>query len=223
MARRTNAVGEAASWVGQKLMTLLGAIAMTVAFFLVLPIIQAIGQGPEPEYQVFDVESANLPPPPPPPEEEPEPEPEEEPEPPELTEESQPLDLAQLELALDPGFGGSGLSGDFAMKLMPGAASGEEVEELFSMADLDQKPRCIYQPGPDLTPKLRKKGGGTVYVLFIVDERGRVTNPIIQSSPDEIYERAALDAIKKWRFEPGKRKGEPVSFRMRCPITFPKA
>ena len=223
MERRKNKVGAALGWIGQKVLTLVGAVTMTVVFFLVLPVIQAIAQGPEPEFEVYEVDSASLPPPPPPPEEEPEPEPEEEEQQPELAEEAPPLDLSQLELALDPGFGGSGLGGDFAMKLMPGAASGEEVEELFSMADLDQKPRCIYQPGPQLTPKLRKKGGGTVYVLFIVDERGRVTSPRIQSAPDEIYDRPALDAVKKWRFEPGKRKGEAVSFRMRVPITFPKS
>ena len=35
-------------------------------------------------------------------------------------------------------------------------------------------------------------------------------------------ERPALAAVKKWKFEPGKKGGEPVRFRMRVPITFPK-
>ena len=59
-------------------------------------------------------------------------------------------------------------------------------------------------------------------LIFIVNERGRVERPIVQKSSNPAFERAALDAIKKWRFEPGKRKGEAVSFRMRVPITFPK-
>jgi len=44
----------------------------------------------------------------------------------------------------------------------------------------------------------------------------------VQNSTDPIFEGPALAAIKQWKFEPGKRKGEPVRFRMRVPITFPK-
>lgn len=206
----------------QRLVSLIGAIAMTLVCFLVLPLIQAITEEESNEVIVRAVDTANIPPPPPPPEEEPEEEQEEEPPPPDLAEEAPPLDLSQLEIALEPGFGGGLLAGDFNMKLGGINASTEDVEGLFSMADLDQPPRVIYQPGPVLNAKLRKRGGGTVYVLFIVDKSGRVESPIVQSSPDPVYERPALNAIKKWRFEPGKRQGEPVRFRMRCPITFPK-
>jgi len=90
------------------------------------------------------------------------------------------------------------------------------------MADLDQKPRIIYQPGPVIDKKLRAKVPGTVYILFIVNQQGRVDQPKVQNSSDPIFEKAALAAVKQWKFEPGKRKGEPVRFRMRVPITFPK-
>ncbi len=33
---------------------------------------------------------------------------------------------------------------------------------------------------------------------------------------------AALTAVKQWKFEPGKRNGKAVRFRMRVPISFPK-
>jgi len=32
----------------------------------------------------------------------------------------------------------------------------------------------------------------------------------------------AINCVKSWKFEPGKRNGEPVRFRMMAPITFPK-
>ena len=210
-------------WFARRTLVLSGALLVTVGFFLILPVIQSIGDQPAADLMVYEIDTANLPPPPPPPEEEPEPEEEEEEQPPQLEEEAPPLDLSQLEVALEPGLADGGLGGDFVLKLNSGAAAKEAVEELFSMAELDQKPRVIYQPGPQLTRKLRKRGGGTVYVLFIVDQRGRVQNPVVQSAPDPAFERPALDAIKKWRFEPGKRKGEPVSFRLRVPITFPKS
>jgi TonB family protein len=139
----------------------------------------------------------------------------------ELMEEAPPLDLSQLELALNPG-DGAGLLGDFVNQLNPLTSSGAEVDALFSMADLDQKPRVLYQPGPVLNKQIRQQAPGTVYIIFIVDQRGRVENPIVQKSSDPVFERSALAAVKQWKFEPGKRNGQPVRFRMRVPITFPK-
>ncbi len=140
-----------------------------------------------------------------------------------MLEETPPLDLSQLELALNTGFTGDWTAGDFGVRLNTAAASDSaSVDALFSLADLDQKPRAIFQPGPVLTPQLRQRSPGTVYVIFIVDERGRVENPSVQSSTDPIFDTAALNAVKQWKFEPGKRNGQAVRFRMRVPITFPK-
>ena len=203
------------------------ALALTVGLFLLLPLLESITSTNDSDTIIQAVDTAVTPPPPPPPEpKEPEKEEEpEEPEPPKLAEEAPPLDLSQLELALNPGMGGGGVA-DFAVKLPVGAgASGDSeggVDALFSLSDLDQKPRAIYQPGPSLTPALRKKAPGTVNIIFIVDQRGRVESPMVQSSTLPDFEAPALAAVKQWRFEPGKRNGEPVKFRMRVPITFPK-
>ncbi|MFA5087686.1 MAG: energy transducer TonB [Candidatus Omnitrophota bacterium] len=161
-------------------------------------------------------------PPPPPPEEEPEEEPETEERPPELTETAPPLDLSQLELALNPGFSDGWVAGDFTLKLNVMSSEGEDFDALFFVDDLDQKPRVVYQPGPVLNETLRRKTPGTVYILFIVDQDGRVVNPTIQRSTDSSFEIPALAAVKQWKFEPGKRNGKSVRFRMRVPITFPE-
>lgn len=205
-----------------RVLVVLGALGLTVLFFLVLPLIQTIGDKPE-TLALTTFDSTALPPPPPaPPEEEPEEEPEPEEQPPKLEEQAQPLDLAQLELALNPGLGDGWLSGDFAVDLGNLAGGTDDVEALFSMADLDQTPRALYQPGPQLDRALRKKAPGKVFVIFVVDQRGRVENPLVQRSSDPAFEKAALSAVKQWKFEPGKRNGEAVRFRMRVPITFPK-
>lgn len=202
------------------LFVLAGALALTLAFFLVLPLIQAIGRPSSSDLVVRRVDAAVLPPPPPPPEEPPEDDTEEEEDPPELVEEVQPLDLSQLQLALNPGIGDGWLGGDFTVDL-GGLASGEEaVDALFSVADLDQKPRAIYQPSPILDAKLRRKAPGTVRVVFEVDQSGRVQDPKVLKSSDPVFERPALAAVKQWKFEPGRRNGEPVRFRMLVPITF---
>ncbi|ARN57242.1 energy transducer TonB [Sedimentisphaera salicampi] len=201
---------------------LICASALTLFFFLLLPILQTISKPPKTDMVIQDVGVANVPPPPPPPEEEPPEEPEKEEKPPELNEQSQPLALDQLELALNPGFSGGIMAGDFSVKLNTAAAGGEDVDALFSISDLDQKPRPIYRPSPRMSKELRKRAPGKVYIIFIVDKNGRVQKPKVQRSTDPIFEKPALEAVKKWKFEPGKRNGSPVRFRMRVPITFPK-
>jgi protein TonB len=207
---------------------LVGGLAITLGLFLVLPVLEAITAPADTDLLVRDANVAALPPPPPPPppeEERKEEEPEEPPPPPKLAEETPPLDLSQLELALNVGMGG-GLGGDFAVRLevdtkaAAGAGGGDEA--LFSLSDLDQKPRAIFQPSPTVAAKLRKKTPATVYVIFTVDPRGRVENPLVQSSSNPEFDAAALAAVRQWKFEPGKRGGQAVRFRMRVPITFPK-
>jgi TonB family protein len=105
-----------------------------------------------------------------------------------------------------------------------GGATSVDVQLLLAvaLADLDSKPRPLYQPAPKLTPELRKRAPATVTVTFLLDEGGRVSDPVVESTSDEAFNHAALEAIKSWRFEPGLRDGHPVCVRMRVPITFPE-
>lgn len=213
-----------ASNFGHGLLVVLAAVVLATACFLALPLLQAISATSAPDLMVTSIDTAALPPPPPPVDEQQKEEQKpEDPKPPELSERAPPLDLSQLELALNPGAGdaGSAGGGDFAIKLQAvGGSSGGGDDEMFSLADLDQKPRAIYQQQPQLSAALRKKMPAVVNILFTVDESGRVENPIVQSSSDPQFDAPALAAIKQWKFEPGKRNGKPVRFRMRQPMAF---
>jgi len=197
---------------------------LTVALFLILPVLENVGRQEKQDDVALTAVDAVEPPPPDTvtrPEEPPAKE--EEPPPPELGENAPPLDLAQLELALGPATG-DGFGGDFAVKLASAGAgdkAAEASDEIFALADLDQMPRVSFQPAPTYPPDLKKKKQeGTVYVLFLVDIAGRVQNPKVQKSTHPGFEKPALDAVRRWRFEPGKKGGKPVQFRMRVPITF---
>lgn len=211
-------------WLTKRLFVGLVAALLSLCVFLVLPLIQTIGGvgGPDSLLRSVDVAELPPPPPPPPPMEEPEPEPEPEP-PPELLEEAPPLDLAQIELALNPGLG-DGSFGDFSVKLVDQLSEGggsEELDEIFSLSDLDQRPRVIFQRKPTYPTELRRsRRQGTVYVVFHVDTSGRVVDPKVEKSTDPAFERAALEAVRQWRFEPGTRNGQNVQFKLRIPITF---
>jgi TonB family protein len=105
-----------------------------------------------------------------------------------------------------------------------GGATSVDVQLLLAvaLADLDSKPRPLYQPAPKLTPELAERAPATVTVIFLLDEGGRVSDPVVESSSDEAFNHAALEAVKTWRFEPGLKDGQPVYVRMRVPITFPE-
>jgi len=178
------------------------AVVGSLACLLALPLLQALTAAPLADLMVTAVDTVALPPPPPP-EAEPEPDEPETPPPPALAEEAPPLDLSLLELALQPGL--SGLDG---------------ADELFALADLDQKPRALFQQQPQLGVALKKKMPATVMVVFTVDANGRVEDPRVQSASDPAFESPVLAAIRQWRFEPGRRGGQPVRFRMRQPFTF---
>ncbi|MCX7818234.1 MAG: energy transducer TonB [Kiritimatiellae bacterium] len=201
------------------------AAGLTLVVFLVLPLIQRIAHPPAAEMELRPVTTAALPPPPAPPPPEPEPEkPEEEPPPPELDAPAPPpMDLAALEMALDPGLGGGGAVLDIGARLLSTLEqrAKEEGEAVFSVADLDQVPRPVHQPAPEYPTELkRKRIEGTVHVVFLVDPSGAVQNPTVVQSVHPALDRAALQSVRKWRFDPGRRGGQPVAFRMKVPITF---
>ena len=206
----------------QRALVVLGGFALTAVFFMVLPLIQAISESAGPDSIVRAADTV-LPTPEDPPEDEQEEEEEEEEEEPELEETPEVLDLSQLELALSTSGVGGWSTADFALDLDNVIGKGKEGAGLFSVTELDQVPQARFQSMPSHTAQTRRRAPGTVYVIFIVDESGRVVNPRVQKSTDPCFERPALQAIKKWKFEPGKRDGKPVRFRMRQPITFPKA
>ena len=209
--------------VARTVLLAFGAIGVTLMLFLVLPLMQTINKPPTGDLALQAVDTAQLDAPEPPPEPEQEKEPEQpEEQPPELSPESAPLDLSQLELALNPGFGEGGMAGDFAVDLKTVTTKASNMDALFSLSDLDQKPRAVYQPSPKISKEMRRHTPGTVTIIFVVDKQGRVENATVQKSTDSIFDRAALSAIQRWKFEPGKRNGEAVRFRMRVPITFPE-
>lgn len=206
--------------IGRAIVVATGALAAALACFLVLPLLQAISSQPELDLTLVPMQTAELPPPPPV-ENEPPPEPEEREEQPELEEVAEPLDLAQLEVALNASLGGGGLGGELVVPL-PALGGGDlgGLESLFSLNDLDQPPRPLHQPQPVLTAALRKKLPARVTVLFVVDQQGRVQNPVVQSSSDPAFEATVLHAAQQWKFEPGMRQGQPVRSRMRQTFQF---
>lgn len=90
-----------------------------------------------------------------------------------------------------------------------------------SAMDLDREPRYRARPAPDYPFAARQTGQeGEVLVDFLVNEQGRVASARVVHSSDRIFEEPALRAVRNWRFEPGRRDGRVVAFRMTVPLVF---
>lgn len=86
---------------------------------------------------------------------------------------------------------------------------------------LDRVPRARSQPSPIYPHGLRKDGiEGTVEVEFLVDKEGNVHSPVVLRASHPGFIEAALRAIARWKFEPGRSAGQIVRFRMSVPLMF---
>jgi protein TonB len=134
--------------------------------------------------------------------------------------------------ALEQALNGGGAGGEFAdaLSLASGGRIGgmgkagaldEKMETAFSLSEIDQKPRAVYQAAPLYPGEMRgKKVEGCVTLLFVVDATGKVRNPRVEKSTHPVFEKPALDAVKQWKFEPAVKGGQRVGCKMRLPMRF---
>ena len=115
--------------------------------------------------------------------------------------------------------GAGGVFGNFSAA----AEAGENLSDLsvFDVSDLDRKPMLVASVDPKYPQALKKsKVEGSVVIVFVVNEQGRVSDPRVQSSSRTEFESPAMDALKRWRFQPGTKSGKPVKTYMRLPMAF---
>jgi protein TonB len=93
---------------------------------------------------------------------------------------------------------------------------------LFDSGDLDQPPQATSKFPPRYPPGLKSKRiGGRVIVGATVDENGVVREAgIKESSGYGDMDRAALDAIKRWRYKPAIKEGRKVRASIVQPFNF---
>ena len=97
-----------------------------------------------------------------------------------------------------------------------------------------QSQETIYEPGGDVkAPKLvhyvqpEFSGSskeayveGTVTLSTVVTTAGRTANEKVVRGLTAEEDRTAIEALRKWEFEPGTKGGKPVSVRITVEIDF---
>lgn len=98
---------------------------------------------------------------------------------------------------------------------------GKGFGEIFDIKNLDQQPVARLQSKPAYPFEMRRAGiNGEVTIQFIVDTNGDVRDPFVVKSSQREFEAAALQAVSKWKFRPGRKGGKAVNTRMIVPMVF---
>ena len=93
--------------------------------------------------------------------------------------------------------------------------------EVFDISKLDKAPVARYQARPQYPFEMRRAGiAGDVLVDFIVNVNGEVQNAYAARSSQHEFEAAAVQAVSKWKFTPGRKGGRAVNTHMQVPIVF---
>ncbi|MCF7855261.1 MAG: energy transducer TonB [Candidatus Pacebacteria bacterium] len=90
------------------------------------------------------------------------------------------------------------------------------------MSDLDQRPIPVLQRQPHYPFSARHRGiEGHVDVRFVVGVDGRVRDVrVVEGAPPEVFNEAALAAVRDWRFKPARVNDRNVAASMQVRIRF---
>jgi protein TonB len=195
------------------LLAALGGLLAVVAVFVVVPLTQKMsaifGESftPPPEMTIEPPEDQSFE------MEEPPEEPEDEPEPEEMPEDAPELDFA-IDVDLTAGAGGS-----FVMDVPNFGLKGGE--DPFGEG-MDSPPTPVNRMPPQYPSALLKRGiGGKVVITCVIDAKGgMVSSKIKQSSGQSDLDKAALQAVGRWKFKPARRAGKPIQATCNIPFTF---
>lgn len=90
------------------------------------------------------------------------------------------------------------------------------------VAVADRDPTPVRSPAPRYPRDAQRRGeSGTVVLRVHVGADGRPQGiDLIEGSGSRSLDRAAADAVRRWRFDPAMRNGRPVDGVIQVPITF---
>jgi TonB family protein len=81
-------------------------------------------------------------------------------------------------------------------------------------------PRPVFTREPDYPGRHRDRKEGTVVLGLVVGTDGRPHDIKVVASLDKDFDKAAMEAVRQWRFEPGLKDGLPVEMPISVDIEF---
>ena len=119
---------------------------------------------------------------------------------------------------------GSGSGGGVGSGTGPGVGPGEGGGMgggIFRPGKGVTPPRVIYQTDPEFSEEARKaKYQGTCVLGLVVDANGRPTAIRVLSALGMGLDEKAIESVKNWKFEPGKKDGHDVAVEIAVEVDF---
>ena len=82
-------------------------------------------------------------------------------------------------------------------------------------------PRAIYDPEPEYSEQARRVHfQGMVVLSIVVDQTGHARDIRVARSVGMGLDEKAIEAVKKWKFEPGVKDGHPVAVGVNIEVNF---
>jgi protein TonB len=195
-------------------LSLVAALALLIVAFKFFPDLQGkdvVSEGPQELFQVEQIEQTkqeNRPPPPPKP--------------------PIPIEAPSSDVLEDIEIGDTEIDINEQMEAPPPPKEDKKVveEEPVYFVAVEEMPEPIGGIGEIqkkiVYPEIAKRAGveGKVYVLAFVDESGIVTDAKIIKGIGAGCDEAALEAVKKTKFKPGKQRGKAVRVQVSIPVVF---
>jgi periplasmic protein TonB len=81
-------------------------------------------------------------------------------------------------------------------------------------------PKMVSSVQPTYPDVARSQGvEGTVVMDALIDATGAVTDVKVTSGP-VVLRQAAMDALRRWKYQPARLNGQPTSVHMNVSISF---
>ena len=195
-------------------LSLIAALALLIVAFKFFPDFKGkdvLSEGPQELFQVEQIEQTkqeNRPPPPPKP--------------------PIPIEAPSSDVLEDIEIGDTEIDINEQMEAPPPPKEDKKIveEEPVYFVAVEEMPEPIGGIGEIqkkiVYPEIAKRAGveGKVYVLAFVDESGIVTDAKIIKGIGAGCDEAALEAVKKTKFKPGKQRGKAVRVQVSIPVVF---
>ena len=109
-----------------------------------------------------------------------------------------------------------------SMPVVAGTSIASGMGTVFEIGEVDTPPQALFRAAP-VYPFAAKRRGitGDVVLRFLVDENGQISRiSVVSAEPEGVFEDAAIDAVKRWKFKAGLYEGEAVRTWVVAPFQF---
>ncbi len=118
-----------------------------------------------------------------------------------------------------PGLASTGLE-QMSDKLL--GQGGDAKNLVMTEKSVDKPPRAVQQVAPKYPPRAQAQSiTGKVVLALLIGAQGDVQEvQVVSSEPPGVFDQAAIQAVRRWRFQPAMYKGSPVKVRAQQVLKF---